>query len=208
MPQRKTLSEYKTFVQRAARRPSTVGAVLPTSNHVAEAIAEVLPASGTPTVLELGPGTGALSDAIHRRLPEGANHLAVEIDPEMVRYLRTTKPWLRIIEGDATDLGRLLSSVGTTRVDAVVSSIPWTLLSPEKQRELLDETARALTANGVFTAITYLTALWRKNTTAFIGELHQAFDEVLPRATVWRNVPPGRIYVCRQPKGGTSRRAL
>lgn len=208
MPQRKTLSEYRTFVRRAARRPSTVGAVLPTSAPVAEAIADVLPASGTPTVLELGPGTGALSDAIHRRLPEGANHLAVEIDPELVHYLRSTKPWLRVVEGDATDLGRLLSSVGTTRVDAVVSSIPWTLLSPAKQRELLDETARALTANGVFTAITYLTALWRKNTTAFVRELDQAFHEVLPRAAVWRNVPPARIYVCRQPKNRVSRRAL
>lgn len=200
MSTQRRLDEYRTFVARAVRQPSTVGAVLPTSQHVAAAMAEVIPSSGTPTVVELGPGTGALSDAIRHRIPEGGRHIAVEIDPEMVRYLRSTKPWLDVIEGDATSLRALLASTGITRIDAVISSIPWTLLPAQSRQELLDEISRSLEPDGVFTAITYLTALWRRSSTDFDRSLRASFDEVLPRSAVWRNVPPARVYVCRRPR--------
>ncbi|MFR9730913.1 class I SAM-dependent methyltransferase [Saccharopolyspora sp. MS10] len=194
------LREYRTFVTRAVRQPGTVGAVLPTSAHVARAVAEVVPTTGSPTVLELGPGTGALSGALRERLPDEADHLAVEIDPEMVRYLNSTKPWLEVVHGDARHLPELLEAAGRHRVNAVISSIPWTLLPVDQQRALLDQVSEVLTEDGVFTTVTYVTTLWRANTIAFTGLLRETFEEVLPRSTVWRNVPPARVYVCRRPR--------
>jgi phosphatidylethanolamine/phosphatidyl-N-methylethanolamine N-methyltransferase len=197
---RSKLQEYRTFVAQALRQPSRVGAVLPTSRHVAAAMADIVPVSGTPTVLELGPGTGALSEAIRHRLPEGGRQLAVEIDPAMVHYLRAAKPWLHVVEGDAADLRGALDSVGITQVDAVITSLPWTLLSPQKQRHLLEEIGKVLHAHGAFTAITYLTAMLRPSSAGlFANALQDTFDEVLPRSLIWRNAPPARIYVCRRP---------
>lgn len=193
--------EYLMFVGRAVQNPSKVGAVLPTSEHVARAVADVVPSNGPSTVLELGPGTGALSGPIRQRIAPGSRHLAVEIDPELVRYLNRTKPWLEVIEGDASDLRKLLADAGVDRVDAVISSIPWTLLPGDKQRELLHEAASVMTPGGVFTTVTYLTTLWRAQTKEFIGALDDTFDEVFPRSAVWRNVPPARVYACRRPKG-------
>lgn len=192
--------ENLTFLTRAARQPTTMGAVLPTSQHVAGAVADLVPSFGSPVVLELGPGTGALSDQIHTRLPEGARHLAMEIDPELVRYLRDAKPWLEVFEGDAADLGALLESAGVHRVDAVISSIPWTLLPAHKQRELLGRISAVLSPAGVFTTVTYVTTLWRAQTRAFLAILQETFDEVLPRSTVWANLPPARVYACRRPR--------
>lgn len=194
------LREYRTFLARAARQPTTVGAVLPTSSHVASAMAAVLSTRGTPIVVELGPGTGALSEAIRHRLPEGGRHLAIEVDTELAGYLRASKPWLEVIEGDATNLRALLNAEGITEVDAVISSIPWTLLPAQQQQRVLEAAGSVLKPDGVFTAITYLTTLWRANTAAFIRSLHASFDEVLPRSTIWRNVPPARVYVCRRPR--------
>lgn len=194
------LQEYRTFMTQAAREPSTVGAVLPTSRHVARAVADVVPASGAPTVLELGPGTGALSDELHARIPEGSRHVAIEIDPELVRYLRAAKPWLEVVEGDATYVRELLEPLGITRVDAVISSIPWTLLEPQKQREVLNALGEVMAPTAVFTTVTYLTTLWRSNTIKFLDQLRQAFEEVTPRAAVWRNMPPARVYICRRPR--------
>ncbi|MEB3368754.1 class I SAM-dependent methyltransferase [Saccharopolyspora mangrovi] len=193
--------EYLMFVGRAVQNPSKVGAVLPTSEHVARAVADVVPSNGPSTVLELGPGTGALSGPIQQRIAPGSRHLAVEIDPELVRYLNRTKPWLEVIEGDASDLRKLLADAGVDRVDAVISSIPWTLLPGDKQRELLHEAASVMTPGGVFTTVTYLTTLWRAQTKEFIGALDDTFDEVFPRSAVWLNVPPARVYACRRPKG-------
>lgn len=194
------LQEYRTFMTQAAREPSTVGAVLPTSRHVARAVADVVPATGSPTVLELGPGTGALSNALHQRIPAGSRHVAIEIDPELVRYLRSAKPWLQVLEGDATYVRELLEPHGITEVDAVISSIPWTLLEPQKQREVLAALGEIMAPTAVFTTVTYLTTLWRANTIKFVDQLEQSFEEVTPRAAVWRNAPPARVYICRRPK--------
>ncbi len=199
MNSRNTLHEYRTFLSRALHRPSTVGAVLPTSHHVASAVADVVPATGTPTVVELGPGTGALTDLVEQRLPSGSRHLAVEIDPDMVDYLRQSRPWLEVYQADAADLGTVLREQGITQgVDAVISSIPWTLLPLYQQRRALDEVARSLAPHGVFTALTYITALWRPGSAAFDRALRTTFEEVVPRTPVWRNVPPARVYICRR----------
>ncbi|RRO12949.1 methyltransferase domain-containing protein [Saccharopolyspora rhizosphaerae] len=193
--------EYLMFVRRAVQNPSQVGAVLPTSEHVARAVADVVPSLRASTVLELGPGTGALSGPIQQRTAPGSRHLAVEIDPQLVRYLNRTKPWLEVVQGDASHLRKILADVGVDRVDAVISSIPWTLLPADEQRELLHEAAAVMSPDGVFTTVTYLTTLWRSQTREFIGALHDTFDEVFPRSAVWRNVPPARVYACRRPKG-------
>lgn len=192
--------EYLTFMHRAVRSPSTVGAVLPTSQYVAAAVADLVPAKEPCTVLELGPGTGALSGPLHRRIAAGSRHLAVEIDPELVAYLRESKPWLEVVQGDAHHLSKILADIGIERVDAVISSIPWTLLPPDQQRTLLAEAASIMSDTAVFTTVTYLTTLWREQTREFIGALEDTFEEVLPRSAVWRNVPPARIYACRRPK--------
>lgn len=191
--------EYWTFLTRAIHAPATIGAIAPTSGHVANAVAGVIPSFGDPVVVELGPGTGAVSTAIRRRLGTRGRHLAVELDPEMVRFLRSDKPWLQVVEGDAGQLRELLAQVDVTRVDALITSIPWTLLEPAEQYRLLRESAQSLAPNGVFTTITYVTTLWRSATRTFVQALHEHFDEVVPRATVWPNVPPARIYVCRRP---------
>ncbi|QGK72445.1 methyltransferase domain-containing protein [Allosaccharopolyspora coralli] len=198
MNSRATLHEYRTFLSRALQRPSTVGAVLPTSQHVASAVADVVPATGTPTVVELGPGTGALTDLVEQRLPSGSRHLAVEIDPDMVDYLRRSRPWLEVHHADAADLPTLLNQQGITHVDAVISSIPWTLLPLYQQRRALDAVAHSLAPHGVFTALTYITALWRPGSAAFDRALRTTFEEVVPRTPVWRNVPPARVYICRR----------
>lgn len=192
--------EILTFMHRAVRSPSTVGAVLPTSRYVADAVASLVPSTQPCTVLELGPGTGALSGPLHRRLAPGSRHLAVEIDPALVTYLRETKPWLEVIQGDAHHLRKILADAGVDQVDAVISSIPWTLLPPDNQRELLAEAASAMAPTAVFTTVTYLTTLWRAQTKAFVNNLDLTFDEVFPRSTVWRNVPPARVYACRRPR--------
>lgn len=192
--------EYLTFMHRAVRSPSTVGAVLPTSRYVATAVADLVPTQEPCTVLELGPGTGALSGPLHRRIAPGSRHLAVELDPELVAYLRETKPWLEVVQGDAHHLRKILADLEIDQVDAVISSIPWTLLPPDRQRTLLAEVASVMSDSAVFTTVTYLTTLWREQTRAFVGALEDTFDEVLPRSAVWRNVPPARIYACRRPK--------
>lgn len=191
--------DLRAFMSVALRRQGVVGAIAPSSPTLARALTAVVPTGGTPVVIELGPGTGPISEAIRRRLASGSRHLAVEIEPDLAAHLRRTRPWMETIQGDAADLGALLSEAGVERADAVVSTLPWSLFPGERQERILREIGRVLAPAGAFTTVTYLHAVPLAGARALRRRLRSAFDEVLTTGPVWRNLPPGMTYVCRRP---------
>ncbi|WP_086824001.1 class I SAM-dependent methyltransferase [Allokutzneria sp. NRRL B-24872] len=192
-------SELLPFLRAAVRNPNVIGAVAPSSPRLAERLAEVVPSTGAPVVVELGPGTGVVSAAIADRLPEGGRHIAVELDDDMIRLLGRNRPDLELIRGDAARLGDLLAACGTDEVDAVVSGLPWTLFPPVQQKRILNEIVKVLTPDGVFTTFSYLNAYPAAGARRFRRMLRGSFDEVLITRTVWRNLMPALTYVYRRP---------
>ena len=190
----------RAFLAAALRRPGQVGAVAPSSAPLAALLAAVVPRSGTPVVVELGPGTGAVTTAIDARLPPGARHLAVELDPRMAGYLRTAHPGLEVVEGDAAALGALLAERGVERVDAVVSGLPWALFDDATQTSILGQVADVIGASGAFTTFAYRHGMALSAARRFRRALHATFGEVVLTPTVWRNVPPAFGYICRHPR--------
>lgn len=193
------VSDLRAFAGVALRRQGVVGAVAPSSRSLARALTAVVPTTGPAVVVELGPGTGAISEAIRERLAPGSRQLAVEVDPGMVAHLRRARPWLDVLQGDAARLGALLGERGVSRVDAVVSTLPWTLFPEDVQESILGEVGRVLRPTGAFTTVTYLPAVPLARARRFRRRLRAAFDEVLTTGPVWRNMPPGLAYVCRRP---------
>lgn len=194
------LANYRTFIERAVRKPNLVGAIAPSSPNLAREMAAVVPTAGSPVVVELGPGTGALSSGIAQRLPAGGRQVAIEVDSGMVEYLRVELPWLEVIQGDASRLGDLLADAGIDKVDAVVSGLPWSIFPAKLQQDILDQVGAVLAPGGAFTTFAYVHALGMTGARQFRRRLDLSFDEVLTSHTVWRNVPPARIYVCRRPR--------
>ncbi|WP_232665798.1 class I SAM-dependent methyltransferase [Pseudonocardia sp. TRM90224] len=193
------IGEHRAFLRSVLRSPAAVGAPAPTGAPLAAAIARVVPVGTASTVVELGAGTGAISPAIRARLAPGSRYVAVEIDAELVAHLGTTMPWLEVLHGDAADLGELLRSAGVGPVDAVVSSLPWTLMPRATQQRLLAQIAAALGANGAFATISTLTALPAR-VKEFRSVLDATFTQVVATSPVWRNVPPSRVLICRSPR--------
>ena len=107
----------------------------------------------------------------------------------MVAHLRRAKPWLEVIHGDAVELGALLAAAGVTRVDAVVSTLPWSLFPGPRQSRILHEIGRVLAPGAAFTTVTYLYAMPLPRSRAFRRRLRSAFEEVLTTGPVWRNLP-------------------
>lgn len=193
-------SPHRAFLAAALRRPGTMGAVAPSSERLAAVLASIVPRGGSPVVVELGPGTGAVSAVIARRLPAGAQHLAVELDPDMVAYLRRTRPGLEVVPGDAADLATLLAEREVTHVDAVICGLPWALFDDATQAGILGEISRVIGATGAFTTFAYLHGMTIPAARRFRRTLRATFDEVQVTATVWRNIPPAFVYVCRRPR--------
>jgi phospholipid N-methyltransferase len=177
-----------------------MGAIAPSSRHLAEAVCAPVPERGEPVVVELGAGTGPFTAEIQRRLGGRGRHLAVEIDPLLAQRLRDRHPGTEVIQRDAVHLRHLLDERGIESADVVVSGLPWALFPTAVQHRLMDATSAVLAPAGAFTAFTYLHAVPLSPARRFRGLLAERFEEVVPSRTIWRNTPPAFVLHARRPR--------
>ncbi|MFI9640937.1 class I SAM-dependent methyltransferase [Micromonospora sp. NPDC051925] len=193
------MSDSWTFLSQFTRHPFTVGAVAPSGPGLAADITAAVPSTGDPVVVELGPGTGAFTQAIQRRLDGRGRHLALEVNPRFAARVARRYPTVEVVLGDAAALGGLLAARRHPSADVVVSGLPWAAFRESRQRSVLDAVAAGLGDGGAFTTFAYRHALWAPPARRFRGLLRQVFDEVTVGRTVWGNLPPALVYHCRRP---------
>lgn len=193
-----------SFASAGWRSPRSVGTILPSGPALARRLAAVIPPTGhvsaAPVVVEVGAGTGELTPTIVARAGENARVIAVERDPDLAGILRDRGLGVDVIAADAGTLPELLAERGLPGVDAVISALPWALLSPPEQRRMLEVFHDSLHPTGVFTTLAYSCGLWMPSAINFRKAMSALFDEVLPTRTVWFNAPPAMTYVCRRPR--------
>jgi phosphatidylethanolamine/phosphatidyl-N-methylethanolamine N-methyltransferase len=185
------------FLKRWLRRPLAMGAVVPSGRLLAEAMARATlsaMAGREGHVVELGAGTGHVTKAL---LAAGipADRLAlVERDPELAAFLRRHFPGLRIVEGDAARLSRLLAANDVGRVAAVVSSLPLLSLPAEVVNGIVHGVFDTLPRGAALVQFTYGPS---PPVPRALRERLQLQASSGPR--IWRNVPPAVIWTFTRP---------
>jgi phosphatidylethanolamine/phosphatidyl-N-methylethanolamine N-methyltransferase len=149
------LNDTLTFLRAWLRDPRSVGAVTPSGAALARLMtAHVSPMDGP--VIELGPGTGALTRALLARGVPLHRLALIEADPHFADALARRYPKATILRMDAAQLGHTESLFGDERACAVVSGLP--LLSmPALQVAAIVQGVfeRQLRSDGVFYQFTY-----------------------------------------------------
>ena len=109
-------------------------------------------------VVELGPGTGAVTGEIVRRLPDEASCLAIDVDP--VFSTRVGARWPRIVS--VCDRAERLAEIAGARdllpVDHIVSGLPFASLPVSSARAIVDAIVSSLRVGGTFTTFQYVHA--------------------------------------------------
>ena len=179
-----------------------MGAIAPTSSAVANKMAELIAPDPWLTVVELGAGTGAISVAIGPRLGPDARHIAVERETELLDVLQRKAPWAQRVNCDVRELCGQLAERDVPKAEVILSSLPWSNFSAEAQRAMLGQVTKLLTKDGVFATIAYRPTRLTPRSRRFRAALRESFGEVVPTATMWANLPPARLYICRRPRTG------
>lgn len=188
------------FLREFLRAPTWTGAVTPSSAALARQMVLPIPEQGDPVVVEVGPGTGAFSAEIERRLAGRGRHVAVEINPVLVRHLTARFPGMEVAEGDATRLPEILTGYGIERADVIVSGLPWFAYQAPAAQPLVCTMAETLADHGVLTQFAYSWSRWVPPARRLLRSLHVGFEEVVISRTVWPNLPPATVYFARRPR--------
>ncbi|WDZ86597.1 class I SAM-dependent methyltransferase [Micromonospora cathayae] len=188
------------FLREFLRDPFTVAAVAPSGAPLADLVTAPVPRSGDPLVVELGPGTGAFTAAIERRLAGRGHHLAVEVNERFAGLLAARYPGLDVAVADARQLDRVLAQRGHRQADVIVSGLPWAAFTGSRQDDLLTSVTGALAPDGAFTTFAYSLTGWAPPARRLRRALGDRFEEVVTGRTVWANLPPAFVYFCRRPR--------
>jgi phosphatidylethanolamine/phosphatidyl-N-methylethanolamine N-methyltransferase len=178
------------FLKSWLDNPLKTGAVSPSSKALAKKMASYVDPTLAGPVIELGPGTGPVTDALIARGVAEDRLVLIEFNPEFCVLLKKRYPCATIIEGDAYALGRTLKDQLQAPAAALVSSLPL-FTRPEKLRLALLREAFALMRPGApFIQFTYAAV-------SPMPKKAGGFDShVSPR--VWLNLPPACVWVYRQ----------
>jgi len=174
------------------RHPFLTGAVAPSSPRLARAMTEGLGLESASVVVELGPGTGAITEAILQRINPRARLVVVELNRALADELafRFAGQPVQVLHDSAANLARLVPGP----IDVVVSGLPWTVMAAHQQRRILDAIARSLGPSGRFSTFAYLHAGWTPPARRFTEELARRFAVVQRSGVVWHNLPPAYVH--------------
>lgn len=179
-------ADWRFMVKEWLRQPLGVASIKPSSAALARFMAQQIPHSNA-QVVELGPGTGPMTQAILARGIAPDRLFCVEKNPNFAGLIHARFPTVPCIIGDATELDRLLPADRIGQIDTVISGLPLLSMRRETRRVIVQQSFAVMRPGGVFVQFSY--------------GLIPPFDpdhlqlSVRLAGRVWENLPPAGVWI-------------
>jgi phosphatidylethanolamine/phosphatidyl-N-methylethanolamine N-methyltransferase len=175
------------FFRSWIEKPLAIGAVTPSGKALARTMAAYVDPDADGPVIELGPGTGPVTEALVARGVDPSRLVLVEFDPTFCRLLRKRYPTATVVQGDAYSLRKLLDKALCAPAAAVVSGLPLFTKPLRMRLRLLRESFALMAPGAPFVQFTYAT----------YSPIPRRLDRVRSQASerIWTNIPPARVWI-------------
>lgn len=187
---RGVMADEVRFLKNWIGRPLTTGAVSPSGKALTRLMASFVDPADPRPVVELGPGTGVVTQALLERGVAPERLYSIEYNPDFCTLLRDRYPAVHFIEGDAYSFNRTLSGIVDGEVSAVVSSLPLFTRPMPERRALLLEALDRMAPGQPFIQFSY----------ALVPAVPSEAGRFTVENTHWvvMNLPPARVWVFRR----------
>jgi phosphatidylethanolamine/phosphatidyl-N-methylethanolamine N-methyltransferase len=184
------LDDEVRFLRSWIEKPLHMGAVMPSGRVLARTMAQYVDVESDGPVVELGPGTGAITNALIEHGIDQKRLVLVEYNPGFCALLRDRYPQARVVQGDAYTLRDSLWDVLSVPASAVVSGLPLVTKPMLTRLKLIRDAFLALTPGAPFVQFTYSVA----------PPIPKSLPGVSTEASerIWMNLPPARVWVYRK----------
>jgi phosphatidylethanolamine/phosphatidyl-N-methylethanolamine N-methyltransferase len=139
--------------------------------------------------LELGPGTGVITNAILEHGIEAARLTVIEYDSDFAQAIAARFHGVHVIQGDAFDLGRTLGQRRDEAFAAIVSGIPLLNFPMPSRRAYVEALANRLQPDAPLIQFSY---------GMHAPVVPPSGFSVICAALVWANLPPARVWVYKK----------
>jgi phosphatidylethanolamine/phosphatidyl-N-methylethanolamine N-methyltransferase len=184
------LDDEVRFIRSWIERPLSIGAVTPSGKPLARTMARYVDPTSNGPVVELGPGTGPVTEALVEAGVSPSRLVLVEFNPSFCRILRSRYPDATLVQGDAYSMRRLLETLLLQPAAAVVSGLPLVTKPITERLRLIRDAFDLMVPGAPFVQFTYSVA-------APLPKLIGGFS-VEASERIWMNIPPARVWVYRK----------
>lgn len=146
------------FLKRFLQRPFQVASIIPSSRTLIRKVSSKMDFTQPKVIVEYGPGEGCHTREIISRMHPDSQVILFELDPELAEHLEKQfkdDSRITVLNTDCALLTQELAKRGHAHCDYIVSGIPFSILEPEKKRELLRNTFEALAPNPASAFVIY-----------------------------------------------------
>ncbi|MEA2821537.1 MAG: phosphatidylethanolamine/phosphatidyl-N-methylethanolamine N-methyltransferase [Bradyrhizobium sp.] len=184
------LDDEVRFLRSWIEKPLHMGAVMPSGRVLARTMAQYVDIDSDGPVIELGPGTGAITNALIAHGVDQKRLVLVEYNPGFCALLRDRYPQATVVQGDAYALRDSLWDVLSMPASAVVSGLPLVTKPMLTRLKLIRDAFAALAPGAPFVQFTYSVA----------PPIPKSLPGVSTEASerIWMNLPPARVWVYRK----------
>jgi phosphatidylethanolamine/phosphatidyl-N-methylethanolamine N-methyltransferase len=184
------LDDEVRFLRSWIEKPLHMGAVMPSGKVLARTMAGYVDINSDAPVIELGPGTGAITHALIAHGIDPKRLVLVEYNPSFCALLRDRYPQATVVQGDAYRLRDSLWKVMSERASAVVSGLPLVTKPMLTRLRLMRDAFVMLAPGAPFVQFTYSVA----------PPIPRSVQGVTSEASerIWMNIPPARVWVYRK----------
>jgi phosphatidylethanolamine/phosphatidyl-N-methylethanolamine N-methyltransferase len=184
------LDDEVRFLRSWIEKPLHMGAVMPSGRPLARTMAQYVDADGAGAVVELGPGTGAITNALIEHGVDQKRLVLVEYNPGFCALLRDRYPQAKVVQGDAYRLRDTLWNILSAPAAAVVSGLPLVTKPMLTRLRLIRDAFAALAPGAPFVQFTY----------SVVPPIPKSLPGVSTEASerIWMNLPPARVWVYRK----------
>jgi phosphatidylethanolamine/phosphatidyl-N-methylethanolamine N-methyltransferase len=155
MQQTRLAKEGELFFRQWLRSPKSMGSVIPSSKFLARAVAGEVAWQPGQFVVELGGGTGAITEGLIERGIPRENLIVIELDGSLHGFLKDRLPGCLVIQGDATRLDEILARHPIGEVGTVISGLPMVGMPAEFQRAIIEQGFRNVRKGGFMLQYSY-----------------------------------------------------
>jgi phosphatidylethanolamine/phosphatidyl-N-methylethanolamine N-methyltransferase len=186
------LDDEVRFIRSWLERPLSTGAVTPSGKMLARAMARYVDPQSTGPVVELGPGTGPVTEALVEGGVDPSRLVLVESNPAFCRILRSRYPQATLVQADAYSMRRMLETLLLQPAAAMVSGLPLITKPITMRLRLIRDAFDLMLPGAPFVQFTYsVAAPLPKRLGGFSVEASER---------IWMNIPPARVWVYRRPE--------
>ncbi|KIU50819.1 class I SAM-dependent methyltransferase [Bradyrhizobium elkanii] len=184
------LDDEVRFLRSWIEKPLHMGAVMPSGRLLARTMAQYVDRDAEGPVVELGPGTGAITNALIEHGVDQKRLVLVEYNPGFCALLRERYPQAKVVQGDAYRLRDTLWDVMKSPASAVVSGLPLVTKPMLTRLKLVRDAFLALAPGAPFVQFTY----------PVVPPIPKSLPGVSTEASerIWMNLPPARVWVYRK----------